>query len=675
MATEDNQDPELPGRERGATPGNEAATVQPSGLTLDAFAAAKALPVAHLEASGWSETKYLSAPAVRIPYRDEHGGELAVRFRIALTGDGFRWRKGAKLCLYGLHRLAGVRAAGQVLIVEGESDAVTAWHYGLPCVGVPGASNWKDDRDAQHFDGIDMYVIDEEDRGGDTLLDSLRASRLRGRVHVVRLPDGLKDLSALHLDDPDHFRERLRAAVEAAEPLTAILTREAEARKAELWIEVQALAAAPDILDRFLTMILGLGVVGEHQAVKIIYLAVVSRLLDRPVSVVVKGASSAGKSYLVEGVLCFFPDDAYYALSGMSERALAYGDEPLAHRMLVIYEAAGLSGDFASYLMRSLLSEGRIRYETVEKTPDGMRARLIEREGPTGLILTTTAITLHPENETRMLSIPVTDTPAQTAAVLHALAAPSTAPPDLREWQALAEWLALTNATVDIPFAAALAAAIPPVAVRLRRDFRTILTLIRAHALLHQVTRQRDAQGRIVATLADYAAVRALVADLLADGIGATVSPTVRETVAAVADLTPDGHDTTNAAVARKLKLDKSAGQRRVRAAIHAGYVHNQEDRKFRPARLVLGDPLPEDVDVLPSPERLQGCIDAQGDSTPLPPACAIPDCASEVEYRLADGSDVCGRHNLRLVRSATDSGLRVIGTERGGRIVLRTSG
>jgi hypothetical protein len=64
-----------------------------------------------------------------------------------------------------------------------------------------------------------------------------------------------------------------------------------------------------------------------------------------------------------------------------------------------------MSGEFATYLMRSLLSEGRVRYETVEKTSEGMKPRLIEREGPTGLIVTTTAVKLHPENETRMLSL------------------------------------------------------------------------------------------------------------------------------------------------------------------------------------------------------------------------------------------------------------------------------
>ena len=39
---------------------------------------------------------------------------------------------------------------------------------------------------------------------------------------------------------------------------------------------------------------------GERRAGKLIYLAVTSRLLDRPVSVAVKGPSSGGKSFVVE---------------------------------------------------------------------------------------------------------------------------------------------------------------------------------------------------------------------------------------------------------------------------------------------------------------------------------------------------------------------------------------
>jgi hypothetical protein len=155
---------------------------------------------------------------------------------------------------------------------------------------------------------------------------------------------------------------------------------------------------------------------------------------------------------------------------------------------------------------------------------------------------------------------------------------------------------------------------IPPVAVRLRRDFGALLNLIRAHAILHQTSRERDADGRILATLEDYAHVRELVADLVSEGLEATVPATVRETVEMVEMLHDETEkDVTIAALAEALELDKSAAWRRVRSAMDRGYLDNKEDRKGRPAKLVTADSLPDDVEILPEPERLQGCKRFQG--------------------------------------------------------------
>jgi hypothetical protein len=112
-----------------------------------------------------------------------------------------------------------------------------------------------------------------------------------------------------------------------------------------------------------------------------------------------------------------------------------------------------------------------------------------QREGPTGLIATTTSLRLYPENETRMLSLTITDTRDQTAAVFRARAQEKyRAEIDLTRWQALQSWLATGPNEVVILFADRLADLVPPLAVRLRRHFKTVLMLVRAHALLHQAS-------------------------------------------------------------------------------------------------------------------------------------------------------------------------------------------
>jgi hypothetical protein len=309
-------------------------------------------------------------------------------------------------------------------------------------------------------------------------------------------------------------------------------------------------------------------------------------------------------------ILLFFPESAYYALTSMSEHALAYSEVELKHRFLVLYEMAGLSSDLASYILRSLLSEGRIRYQTVVKTRDGLESRMIEREGPTGCIVTTTATVLHAENETRMLSLVVSDTAEQTREVLLARArCEDVKTPDLGEWHALQEWLDHGNHEVVIPYAQQLAELMPPIAVRLRRDFTMILTLIRAHAILHQATRETDEQGRIVATLEDYGAIRELIAESVADGAGVIVPDSIRETVRGVESIIAEGDPHARLQhLASILKLDKSAVSRRVKVCINKGYLLNMQNYKGKQAQIVIGDPLPEEVEILPPPEKLDRC-------------------------------------------------------------------
>jgi hypothetical protein len=607
-----------------ATPDNSA-TVE--GTALKPYAEYVRLPVGFLRNLGLKEIQYIDQRAVKMPFFDATGTEeVCVRFRVSLTGKPkVKTRKGDKHRLYGLWKLEEARQAGYAILVEGESDAQAGWYYGEPVLGVPGATGFQSEWAAE-LEGIEkIFAIVEPDEAGEAFWQRLAATEIRDRLYRVTLGE-VKDLRDLHRQDVDKFKDRLHKTMRQARRWLDIAETEAQERSREAWARCAKLAQSEDILEQFYTALRKSGVAGERRTAMILYLAVTSRRLDRPVSVAVKGPSSGGKSYLVERVLEYFPEDAFYALTAMSEKTLAYSEEPIKHRFLVLYEAAGMNGDFQTYLIRSLLSEGKLRYETVEKTSEGLRPRMIEREGPTGLIVTTTMDKLHPENETRLLSLSVTDTRQQTGEILRALAEEETSPPDLEPWVALQEWVQLADRCVSIPFAKILAKKIPPVAVRLRRDFSTVLNLIRTHAVLHQANRERDEGGRILATVEDYRIVRDLVAGLVAEGVDATVSATVRATVEAVRKLVDedDGDSVSLSPITEELKLDKSAASRRVRTAIGKGFIKNLEDRKGKLGRYVLGDPMPDDVVVLPEPDEvlqaLQRCSGNEGDNTPPHP-------------------------------------------------------
>jgi putative DNA primase/helicase len=190
-------------------------------LTLARYAAAKGLPIGFLKSCRLSELTFDRKPAVRIPYFGEEGEEPAVRFRIALDGDRFRWKSGTKPCLYGLNRLSEMKKTGEIVLVEGESDCHTLWFHGIGALGIPGAGNWREERDAQHLDGIEtIYVVVEPDRGGDTVRQWLARSTIRHRARLVSLP--VKDPSALYLESPEEFTRRWQVACLGAMPWPAV---------------------------------------------------------------------------------------------------------------------------------------------------------------------------------------------------------------------------------------------------------------------------------------------------------------------------------------------------------------------------------------------------------------------------------------------------------------------
>jgi hypothetical protein len=587
------------------------------GLTLEQYAEDKMVPVEFLRELGLRDHKIDGKPVVRIPFRDEDGAELTVKYRHGGDGGGprFTFKSGTKARPYGLERLAEARAADYVILVEGESDGQTLWSHGEPALGLPGANSWKEEF-AHYLDGIAViYVVVEPDQGGEAMVKRIAKSSIAPRVRLIRMTPECKDPSALHLDGPDGFEAAWGALKAAAVPWAEVVEGERTQAAKEAFADCEDLASEPDILACFLDSLSARGVVGEKITALIIFLVLTSRLLAKPVSLAIKGPSSGGKSFVLDEVLAHFPTSASYMLSAMSERALAYSNEPLEHRVLILCEAAGLNSDFQSYLVRSLLSEGFIKYETVEKTSEGLVPRLIERKGPTGLVVTTTLVGLHPENETRMLSVTVTDTRKQTAAVMCAIAGQKSGDAaELRKWAALQQWLEGNVAEVEIPYAVRLAQLIPPLAVRLRRDFKALLGLISAHALLHPLTRARDGDGRVIATLADYSAVRELIAELFANAVEAGVSAQVRAAVAAVDEVhLRTGKAATYKQVSEKLDLDLSAARRRCQQAIKAGYLRNHETRRGQPAKLAVADVLPADIEMLPAPELLGDGAMARG--------------------------------------------------------------
>jgi hypothetical protein len=410
---------------------------------------------------------------------------------------------------------------------------------------------------------------------------------------------------------------------------------EIAAARDALWPSARDLAEAPDLMERVIEQVQALGVVSERELIALAYIAGTSRVLAQPINPLVKGPSSAGKSFTSNRTLQLFPPESVKFLTSSSPLSLVYDDEPLSHTILVVFEANQLQADehsTYSMLLRTLISEGKIVHQTTiddPESPFGRRAVRIEREGPICLLITTTG-ELHAENETRMLSYHVTDSHDQTRGVIDDLAARATgeisAPSDLTAFQDLQRWIALGPTDAVIPFAKRIANKIPPTMVRFRRDVGGLFNFIKASAILHQAQRKIDERGRVVATIDDYRLAYPIFSKVMAQSSGQEVTDAVRAVVELIATKTTKPTAKSGSAkftragfsspaselaisseqIGNETGLGKSAAYRAVVKAVDLGFLVNQETRKGKPFRLVLKHQI-EDAEppVLPHPDAI----------------------------------------------------------------------
>lgn len=361
-------------------------------------------------------------------------------------------------------------------------------------------------------------------------------------------------------------------------------------------------------------------IAGEEKNAKLLYLVATSRLFSKCMNAAIKGPSSAGKSEIRKQVLEFFPPEDVVSFTTLSEKALLYFKEDFAHKILSMGEAAGAEEQsLQDYLLRELISDGRLRYPVPQKVEGKMETVVVEKNGPVAFLVTTTKAALNSENETRMLSLEIDDSEEQTRRVLDKVAEivgmnVARAAIDFEPWRDFQRLLGAGNCKVVVPFARELGRLLVSAkAPRLRRDFTQILLAIQAHALLNHLHRQTDDRGQIVAEIdADYVPVAALMGGIMSDASGVGIEPALQQTIDAVKIATADlsrEDGATAFEIAKLLKLDKSAAWRRLGVAMNKGYVLNLETRKGQPGRYRATDQDIEPEPLLPSADALKGAM------------------------------------------------------------------
>lgn len=306
------------------------------------------------------------------------------------------------------------------------------------------------------------------------------------------------DKRAVRRDIKQFFKQSI---VETKEETEEEVTEEDKTRAFEL-------LKSPGLLDNFLKTTSKIGLVREKVNKLCLYLAYTSRLLEEPISIIVLGQSSSGKSHITNGVLRFFPRTTYLSYSSITAQSLYYlKDKELKHKVLAIFERAG--SERADYSIRTFISEKELKILYVTKDPrtGEMVSKDLVKEGPISFVETSSDPKIHTDNLTRVFALYVEENPEKVKAVLEETAKgysqkrPEGIEEELRVWQCLQTLL--TPYKVKIPYAGLLVEYFPTDTVRVQRDFKRFLALVEASCLLHQYQREKD-EGCLMATIEDY---------------------------------------------------------------------------------------------------------------------------------------------------------------------------
>ena len=285
-----------------------------TGLTLQALAEAKSLPLQHFQAWGWRTQRGRDKSAkVFIPWYDLEGvkrSALATHVRHYInkddgTGPRFTWDlpRHITLQIYGCWRIsewleeAAIRGIQPYIwITESELDALTLWFHGIPALATGGAGNWR----ASWAESVGafgrVYIAQEPGTAGREMVRRIGGDILGlpnpPEVIAVPFPEVAKDANALHRaggGDTRQFCQSLLKLIDGAVPASEVVSQaEAEALEAER-IEREAerqglieaagtLLTDPRLLHEAICAVEALGLVGERRNIGILHLKVLVKV-------------------------------------------------------------------------------------------------------------------------------------------------------------------------------------------------------------------------------------------------------------------------------------------------------------------------------------------------------------------------------------------------------------
>ena len=337
------------------------------------------------------------------------------------------------------------------------------------------------------------------------------AAKLAG---ITKEPPSLIEQNLLALaasEEEQYWRERqsrrkVKEEAQTQAPAKAVWEPSAQARQ-----EAEKLLERPDLLAQIVNVIGDLGIVGERALTALAYLTCTTRLLSRPLYLMVQGEPASGKSFILETVAQTMPPGIVEAVTDISPMAIFYlQGVSLRNRVLLLGERRRQTTEESidsTKALRELHESGRLSKLLPVKEGGRLQTVKITLEGCPAILESCSHGAVAPEDLTRAIVCWTDESEEQTRRVIVELAerkAQGAQAVGLERLEAIwAVQAALEPYEVSIPFLPKVAEKFPAALPEARRAFVRLAALTEASALLHQRQR-KTTESRLWADPDDF---------------------------------------------------------------------------------------------------------------------------------------------------------------------------
>lgn len=238
------------------------------------------------------------------------------------------------------------------------------------------------------------------------------------------------------------------------------------------------------------------GIQGEAENALLLLLAMTSRKMPDPISVVCLARSGTGKSYLMERVALCLPDEDKKEHTQFTSNAFYYyKKEEIRNKVFLIEDLEGAMD--VLFPIRELQSKKRISKTITQKGRDGkLQTTTLIVEGPVCIIACTTKESIYEDNANRSILIYLNDSMAQDEKVMDYQKRHRAGLVDIYREQQVQQKLqqmqkALEPVRVINPFAPLID--LPENFPKKRRALPILLNVIEAITFYHQYQREQTA--------------------------------------------------------------------------------------------------------------------------------------------------------------------------------------